>query len=82
MRPARELIFSLKYSYLNVLTGKYHPRYGKILYFEKIDLKVTKNRFFGYEKLTTFRKSRFSTTNIGNHYNKVYITKNYIKYRV
>ena len=72
-RPARELIFSLKYSYVNVLTGKYHPRPGKKSYVEKKDLKVTKNRFSGYGILTTFRKSHFSTKNIENNYNKVYI---------
>ena len=81
-RPARELIFSLQYSYLNVLTGKYHPRPEKILYVEKNDLKVTKNRFFGYEILTTFRKLHFSTTNNGDNYNKVYIARNNIEYRV
>ena len=82
LRPARELSLALKYSYLNVLTGKYHPRSGKNLYVEKNDLEVTKNRIFGYGILTTFRKSHFSTANIENNYNKVYIAKNYIKDRV
>ena len=82
LRPARELILALKYSHLNVLTGKYHPRPGKNLYVEKNDLKVTKNRFFGHEILSTFRKSHFSTTTIENNYNKVYIARNYIEYRV
>ena len=82
LRPARELILALKYSYLNVLTGKYHPRPGKNLYVEKNDLKVTKNRFFGHGILSTFRKSHFSTTNIENNYNKVYIARNHIEYRV
>ena len=82
LRQARELIFSLKNSYLNVLTGKYHPCPGKKLYVEKNDLKVTKNRFFGYGILTTFRKSHFSTTTIENNYNKVYIAKFYIEYHV
>ena len=82
LRPARELIVSLKYSYLNALTGKYHPRPGKNLYVEKNGLKVTKNRIFGHGILTTFGKSHFSTTNIENNYNKVYIARNYIKYRV
>ena len=59
LRPARELIFSLKYSSLLVLTGKYHPRPGKNLYVEKNDHKVTKIRFFGHGLLTTFRKSHF-----------------------
>ena len=82
LRPARELIFSLKNSYLNVLTGDYHPCPGKNLYVEENDLKLTKNRFFWYGILTTFRKSHFSTTTIGNNYTKVYIAKNYIEYRV
>ena len=82
LRPARELIFSLKNFYLNGLTGKYHSCPGKILYVEKNDLKVTKNRFFGYGILTAFGKSHFSTTNIKNNYNKVYIAKNYVQYRV
>ena len=80
MRPARELIFSLKYSYFNVLTGKYHHRPGKNLYVEKNDIKVTKNRLFGYGIWTTFRKSHFSTTNIENKYNIVYIARNNIAY--
>ena len=82
LRPARELIFSLKYSSFNALIGKYHPRSGKNLCVEKNDLKVTKNRFFGYGILTTFRKSHFSTMNNENNYNNVYIANNYIKYRV
>ena len=76
LRPARELILALKYSYLNVLTGKCHPRPGKNLYVEKNDLKMTKNRFFEYEILSTFGKSHFSTMNIENNYNKVYIARN------
>ena len=82
LRPARELIFSLKDFYLKVLTGKDHPRPGKILYVEKSDLKVTKNRFFTQGILTTFRELHFSTTTIENNYNKVYIAKNHIEYRV
>ena len=82
LRPARELIFSLKYSYLNVLTGKNHPRPGKKSYVEENDLKVTKNRFFGHEILITFRKPHFSTMKIKINYNKVYIARNYIEYRV
>ena len=82
LRPARELILALKYSHLNVLTGKYHSRPGKILYVEKKDLKVTKDRFFRHGILSTFRKSHFSTMNIENNYNKVYIAKNYIENRV
>ena len=82
LRPARELIFSLKYFSWNALTGKYHPRPGKNLYVEKNDLKVTKTRIFGYGVLTTFRKSHFLTMSIENNYNKVYIAKNYIEYRV
>ena len=82
LRPARELILPLKYSSWNALTGKYHPRPEKNLYVEKNDLKVTKNRIFGYGILTTFRKSHFSTANIKNNYNKVYIAKNYIECRV
>ena len=82
LRPARELILALKYSYLNMLTGKYHPRPGKKSYIEKNDLKVTKNRFFRHGILSTFRKSHFSTMNIENNYNKVYIAKNCIEYRV
>ena len=71
-------MFSLKYSSLNVLTGNCHPRTEKNLgeAVEKNDLKVTKNRFFGYEILITYGKSHFSTTNIGNNYNKLYIAKN------
>ena len=75
-------MFSLKYSYLNVLRGKNHPCPGKKSYVEKNDLKVTKNRFFGDGNLTTFRKSHFPTMNIENNYNKVYIARNYIEYRV
>ena len=82
LRPARELNFSLKYSFSNVLTGKYHPCPEKILYVEKSDLKLTKNLFFGYGILSTFKKSHFLTINIGNNYNKVYIAANYFKYRV
>ena len=67
LRPARELIFLLKYSYLNVLTGKNHPRPGNKSYVEKIDLKLTKNRFFQHGFVTTFRKSHFSTLNIGKN---------------
>ena len=43
---------------------------------------MTKNLFFGYENLTTFRKSHFSTMNIENNYNKVYIARNHIENRV
>ena len=82
LRPARELIFALKYSYLNVVTGKYHPRPRKKSYVEKNDLKLTKNRFLRQEILSTFRKPHFLTTNIENNYNKVYIAKNYIEHRV
>ena len=55
MKPARELTFSLKNSTLNLLTGNNHSCPGKNLYVEKNDLKMTKNRFFGYKILTTFR---------------------------
>ena len=82
LRPARELIFSINYSNLIVLTGKYHPRPVKNLYVEKNDLKVTKKRLFGYGILTTFRKTHFSTTNSEDKYNKVYIAKNQIHYGV
>ena len=82
LRPAMQLILSLKYSSWNALTGKNHPCPEKNLYVEKNDFKVTKNRIFGYGILTTFRKSHFSTANIENNYNKVYIAKNYIKGRV
>ena len=82
LRPARELSLALKYSYLNVLTGKNHPCSGKNLYVEKNDLELTKNRIFGYGILTTFRKSHFLTANIENNYNKVYIARNYIEDRV
>ena len=79
MRPARELIFSLKYSYLNALTGKYHPRLGKNLYVEKNGLKLTKNRLFGYGILTTFRKSHFLTTNNENKITKYTLPKTTLK---
>ena len=82
LRPARKLIFSLEHSFLSVLTGKHHFRPGKNLYVENNDLKMTKNRFFGYEILTTFRKSHFSTMNFENNYNKVYIAKNHFKHCV
>ena len=82
LRQARELIFSLEHFFLNLLGGNYHPRPGKNLYVEKNDLKVTKNRFFGYRILTIFRKSHFLTMNIENNYIKVYGARNYIKYRV
>ena len=81
-RPARELIFSLKYFYLDLLTGKYHSRPGKNLYVEKNDLKLTKNRFFTQGILSTSRKSHFSTINTRNNCNKVNNAKNYVKYRV
>ena len=81
-RPASELIFSLKYSSLNALTGKYHPRPGKNLFVEKKDLKVTKNQFFGSGFLTAFTKSLFSSINIEKNYNKVYIARKYIENRV
>ena len=42
---AREPMFSLKHFPLNVLTEKYHPCPGKILYVEKNDLKLTKIAF-------------------------------------
>ena len=51
-------------------------------YVEKNDLKMTKNRFFGYEFLTTFSKSHFWTMNIENNYDKKYTVKNYIRGRV
>ena len=76
------LNFSIKYSSLNVLTRKNHPCSGKNLYVEKNDLKVTKNRVFGYGGLTTFRKSHFSTLNIENNYNKVYTADINIRDRV
>ena len=59
LRPARELIFSLKNSYLKLITVKHHPFPGKNIKVEKTELKVTKNRFFVYEILTTFRNSFF-----------------------
>ena len=71
LRPTRELIFSVKCSYLPVLTGNNHPRPGKILYIEKNGTKLTKNRFFGYGILTTFTKSRFSTMKSKNNYTKI-----------
>ena len=79
--PARELIFSLKYSSWNVLTGNKHHRSGKNLYVDKNDLKLTKNRFSGYGILTTFRQLHFSTTNIEKIYEKVYIGKYWIESR-
>ena len=82
LRPARELIFSLKHFTLIVLTGKNHPCPGKNLYVEKNDLKLTKNRFFGCGFLTTSRKSNFLTTNIDSNYNKVYNARNDIRSRV
>ena len=82
LRPARELIFSLKYSCLNVLTGKNHPCSGKILYVEKKDLKVTKNRFFGIGILRTFRKSHFSIKNTEIKYKSLHCQKLHQKSRV
>ena len=67
LRPASEIIFSVKNFSLIVVTGIIHPRPGKILYVEKNDLKMTKNRLFGYGVLTTFRKSYFSTMKIGKY---------------
>ena len=65
---------------LNKCTNrKKYPRPRKSLYVEKIELKLTKNRIFGYGILTSFRKPCFSTMNIENNYNKVHIAKNYIK---
>ena len=81
-RPASELVFSLKYSSLKSLTGKYHPRPGKNLFVEKKDLKMAESRFFGYGNLTTFRKSHFSSKNDESIYNKVYIAGNYNENRV
>ena len=48
LRPARELIFSSKNLSLNVKTGNNYSRPRKILYIEKNDLQLTKNRIFGY----------------------------------
>ena len=70
-RSTTELIFSVKNFFLNTVTGNNHYCSGKNLYVEKNDLKLTKNRFFGYGILTTFRKSHFSTTNIETNYKKV-----------
>ena len=58
---------------------KNHPRPGKILYVEKNDFKLTKNRFFGYEILTTFRKSHFSTMKKENNYSTNNIAKKTLK---
>ena len=82
LRPARELILSLKFFHWIVLTGTNLSRSGKNLYFEKNDLKMTKSRFFGYGILTTFTKTHFSTVKIEKKYNKVYIAKNYVEDRV
>ena len=49
----REFILSLKYSSLNVLTENNHSRSGKILYVEKNNLKLTKNRIFPPWRLKT-----------------------------
>ena len=62
-----------------MLTAKIHPRPGKKLHVEKKDLKLTKNKFFGHGISATFRKSHFSTMNIGNNYNEVDIARNNIK---
>ena len=78
LRPASELIFSLKYSSWEVITGKNHPRPEKKLYVEQNDLKMTKNRFLGFGFVTIFRKSHFSTMNIENNYKKVLFAKNYM----
>ena len=72
-------MFSLEDSSSNMLTGNDHPSSGKILYVEEKDLKLTKNQFSGYGILTIHRKSHFSTMEIGNNYNKVYIARNYTK---
>ena len=82
LRPVSELIFSLKEFSLKVLPGNNHPLPGKILYVEKNDPKLTKNRFFGYGILTTFGKSHSSTRNIDNNYEKVSFAKNYFKNRL
>ena len=82
LRPARELIFSLKNSSLIVITGKNQLHPGNNLHVDKNDLKMTKNRFFGYGIAATFRKSHFLTINIENNYDKVYIARNYIKNHV
>ena len=47
--PARELIFSLKYSYLNILTGKTTPAQGKIYALTKMTSKWPKNDFSDME---------------------------------
>ena len=59
LRPARELIFSLKYFPLSVLTGKYHPCPGRKTYVDKKVLKFTESRFFGYGVLIFFQKIAF-----------------------
>ena len=78
LRPARELIFSMKYFPLNVLTGTNHPHSGENFYVEKNYVKLTKNRFFRYGILTTCRLlTRFSSTvNVENNYDKIHIAKN------
>ena len=65
-----------------MLTGKHNLFPGKNLKVEKNDLKMTKNRFFGFETLTTFRHSYFSTITFEINYNKVYNARNYKKSRV
>ena len=53
-RPSRELKISL--SFFTVLTGQKYSGAWKNSYIEKKDLKLTKNRPYGYGNLTTCRK--------------------------
>ena len=76
LRPARELIFSLKYSYLNVLTGKNHPALGKIYTLRKMTPKWPKIDFSDTDFWVLSENRIFLTMNIENTYNKVYIARN------
>ena len=67
VKPARQLIFSLKNLPSIVLTGNCHIYPGKNSNVEKNDLKVTKNRFFFRKwNFDFFRQPRFSIPNIQN----------------
>ena len=81
LRTARELIFPLKHSSLNVLTRNIHCCPGEKLHVEKKDLKLTKNQFFRNRKLTAHRNS-FLTMKTDNKCNKVCSAKNHVENRV
>ena len=87
LRPAEELIFSLKHSYLNVLTGKTTPALEKNYTLRKMTSKwpkidfsdmdfwlLSENRIFRPWRLKiTITKSKLTKTTLNNGCNRVLI---------